>query len=481
MHVRRAVLATFVPIAAACVLAPAASAGAPAATTFQYTAAEQSYTVPAGVTSVRVSATGAPGGAGAPEPNATAVAGGLGAQATGDLAVTPGEVLYVEVGGPGTDGNASGGGLPGWNGGGLGGRSFGGDGSFGGGGGGASDVRLCSINAGSCAAATSSLASRLLVAGGGGGGGAAQLNGGCAVTTAFGMSGGDGILGGGGTGGYGVAGQDDAWGGGGGGGYYGGGGGGDGCQSGAGGGGGGSSYGPADATFGTAARGADAPSVTITPLVVSAQVMSSTLSFGPQPVNTLSQPQIITVTNAGTEPLTVTGVMFGGASATDFVFGSWGCGGSVAPGSSCQLAVRFAPAAAGTRAATLTIVSNDPAGPASVQLTGTGMTPTAITPGSTPSPHRLGTVQLLSCRTVTVRAHSRATRCTRRGLSSNATFVVAAGATRGSLTRRGTVYATGVSSHGLLVLRARRAVAAGTYTLTLAQRGQRTTTLVVVR
>ncbi|HSC03921.1 MAG TPA: choice-of-anchor D domain-containing protein [Solirubrobacteraceae bacterium] len=476
MLVRTAVLATIAPIAA-CALAPAAFAVAPAPATFGYTGAEQSYTVPPGVTHVRVTATGAPGGAGAPGPTRPGVVGGLGALLTGDLAVTPGELLYVEVGGAGGDGAVNGGGLGGWNGGGLGGRSFGGDGSFGGGGGGASDVRFCSINATDCLVVQSSEASRLLVAGGGGGGGAAQVNddpggaggdagesgtpggtasggggggatraaggaggrgGGCAVATSSGMSGLDGGLGAGGIGGYGIAGQDDTWGGGGGGGYYGGGGGGDGCEAGGGGGGGGSSYGPAGATFGTAARGSDTPSVTITPLVADAQVSPATLSFGSQSVNTLSQPQTVTVTNTGTVPLTVSGLTFAGASAGDFFFGSWGCGGSIAPGSSCQLAVRFAPGAAGARAATLTIVTNELTGPASVH-------------------------------------------CTRRRLSSNAKFVLAPTATRGSLSRRGTVYATGVSNHGHLVLRAHRAVAAGVYTLTLAQGGHRTTTRVMVR
>jgi hypothetical protein len=518
MIARTAVLATITPVLAACILAPAAHAVAPAPTTFGHTGAERSYTVPAGITSVRVTATGAPGGAGAPGPTRPGVVGGLGAVAAADLAVKPGEVLYVEVGGPGTDGSASGGGLGGWNGGGLGGRSFGGDGSFGGGGGGASDVRFCSINATDCLVVQSSEASRLLVAGGGGGGGADQFNdgpggaggdgaesgapghaasggggggatpaaagaggagGGCAVATEYGMSGLGGGLGAGGIGGYGIAGRDDAWGGGGGGGYYGGGGGGDGCEDGAGGGGGGSSYGPAGAMFGTAARGADTPSVTITPLVVSAQVTSATLSFGAQPVSTLSQAQTVTVTNTGTVPLTISGVTFTGPGANDYFFGSWSCGGSVAPGSSCQLAIRFAPAAPGSRAATLTVLSNDPAGPASVQLTGTGAQPSTITPGSSPSPRHLGTVQLLSCRTTG--AHGRGSHCIKRRLSSNAKFVVGAAATHGSLTRRGTVYATGVSNRGMLVLRTRRALASGTYTLTLAQGGHRTTTRVVVR
>jgi len=527
-------IALLFAIAAAGATAPAAYASAPPATTFPYTGTEQTYTVPAGITSVRVTAVGAPGGAGNPGPDIPGVAGGLGAEVTGDLAVTPGEVLFVEVGGPGGDGAVNGGGLPGFNGGGLGGRSFGGDGSFGGGGGGGSDVRLCSTTATTCAPAASSIASRLLVAGGGGGGGAAQVNDGfggqggdaaavgapgqdrsggggggatqsaggaggaggpCAVATAYGMSGLGGGLGAGGLGGYGIAGQDDAWGGGGGGGYYGGGGGGDGCESGAGGGGGGSSYGPAGTTYGTAMRGADTPSVTITPRAAGAQVNPATLSFGAQPISTLSLPQTVTVTNTGNAPLTISGLTFAGADANDFLVGSSSCGGSVAPSASCQLTVRFSPSASGARAATLEIASDDPAGPTAVQLSGTGAQPSpagglsAGTPGATgAATHKtLGTVQLFGCRIRTVRVRSghttltrRVRSCRRRRLSANARFVVTGAPTRATLARHGVVYANGVSRHALLVLRSMRPLASGSYTLTLDYGDHRTAVRVAV-
>jgi hypothetical protein len=531
MHTKIALLFA---IAAAGATAPAAYASAPQPTTFPYTGTEQTYTVPASVTSVRVTAVGAPGGAGNPGPDIPGAVGGLGAAVTGDLAVTPGEVLFVEVGGPGGDGSAGGGGLPGFNGGGLGGRSFGGDGSFGGGGGGGSDVRLCSATATTCAPAASSFASRLLVAGGGGGGGAAQLNDGlggrggdaaeigaagqdrsggggggatqsaagaggaggpCAVATAYGMSGSGGGFGAGGLGGYGVAGQDDAWGGGGGGGYYGGGGGGDGCESGAGGGGGGSSYGPAGATFGTAVPGADTPSVTITPRVAGAQVNTATLSFGAQPTSTLSLPQTITVTNTGNAPLTISGLTFAGADANDFLVGSSSCGGSVAPAASCQLTVRFAPSASGARAATLEIASDDPAGPTAVQLSGTGAqassvgSPAGGQPGATGSPahQALGTVELFGCRIRTVHVHSgqktlthRVTTCGRRSLNANARLIITATPTRGTLARHGVVYATGVSRRGRLVLHSTRPLTAGAYTLTLNYGNHRTAVRVAV-
>jgi hypothetical protein len=135
----------------------AGAATAQAATqTFNYTGGEQTFTVPAGVTSVEVTAIGGHGGS-------AAASGGAAAQVTGTLSVTPGETLYVEVGGNGANGNPNGGGTSvsgGFNGGAAGGA----------GGGGASDVRT------SPSAQGLSPDDRLIVAAGGGGSG---QNGGC--------------------------------------------------------------------------------------------------------------------------------------------------------------------------------------------------------------------------------------------------------------------------------------------------------------
>jgi hypothetical protein len=275
---------------------------------FSYTGTEQCYVVPAGVTEVNVVAVGAPGTGGYTNGRGVVPAAGLGgegAQVSGVLAVTPAEVLYVEVGG--TGGYFAGA----FNGGGSG-ASEGalGGGSGGGAGGGASDVRTVSCGTG-CPGSAASLASRLLVAGGGGGGGGGGSasdnspglgsdggSGGVAsVVGVPGASGGlvsGGVPGGGGgagssagggaagvsasacgataagAGGLGAGGGGSLSvyaGGGGGGGYYGGGGGGSGCgtpDAGAGGGGGGSSYGPLGAVFEQDTSGT--PSVTITPL-----------------------------------------------------------------------------------------------------------------------------------------------------------------------------------------------------------------------
>ena len=228
--------------------------------TFNFTGAAQTFTVPAGVTQVTISAFGAQGGAGA----AGGPAGGLGGSVTARITVTPGEVLQVNVGGAGGAGNAAG---PIVGAGGFNGGATAGAGTIpGGGGGGASDVRQGGV----------ALANRVVVAAGGGGsgplgtggvggaggglngsnGGAGTAgappddgDGGLAGTQAAGGAGGtgsagtDGAAGASGVGGAGGA-NANATGGGGGGGLFGGGGG-EGGNAGAGtggGGGGGSSF-----------------------------------------------------------------------------------------------------------------------------------------------------------------------------------------------------------------------------------------------
>jgi hypothetical protein len=289
---------------------PAARASAPAGCrqdatglvtcSYAYTGSEQTLNLPAGVSTVHVSAVAGAGGGGYGSSPATP---GRGATVTADVPVTGGQPLYIEVGGTGGTAIKSDAGAGGWNGGGTGGNqndtaSIGG---AGGGGGGATDVRAVSCGS-SCPGDATSLASRLLVAAGGGGsahtgaGGDAGAAGGDG-TTSFGNppggggagtataagsggaagcynptligSGADGALGQGGAG-SGVSGfGQDFGGGGGGGGYYGGGGGAGAdvnpvCT--AAGGGGGSSFtvtGAANVATGFAALGT-APTVTIT-------------------------------------------------------------------------------------------------------------------------------------------------------------------------------------------------------------------------
>jgi len=136
--------------------------------TFSYTGGVQAYTVPAGISQVAVDAIGGPGADGADfyGPNY----GGQGARVQTTLTVTPGQVLYLYVGGAGqpAERNAS---NRAYNGGGAG--TYNRDPSRGdikgGGGGGASDIRTSASGA--------AYTDRLVVAGGGGGAWAGFISG----------------------------------------------------------------------------------------------------------------------------------------------------------------------------------------------------------------------------------------------------------------------------------------------------------------
>ncbi len=242
-----ALTATTALLAASLIVAPAVPAQAVTAgtVTFEHTGAPQTWTVPAGVTSIDVVLAGA-AGAGL-HPDSTTNPRGLGGRVSASLPVTPGSALVIVVGGGG-DGPSGG-----FNGG-ASGNAFGG--------GGASDVRQ----------GGSGLADRVLVAGGGGGASSTWCPGdgagplppaaGGAGGGLTGGPGGDacaaGTGGGGGTqsaggvnpadaarsGSLGQGGSGSGPGGGGGGGYFGGAG-----ASVGGGGGGGSGHGPAGTTF----------------------------------------------------------------------------------------------------------------------------------------------------------------------------------------------------------------------------------------
>jgi len=75
-----------------------------AQTTFNYTGSMQTYTVPAGVTSIQIEAYGAQGG------DAASHVGGFGASMQGEFTVTPGQVLDILVGGKPAASNGGGGG-----------------------------------------------------------------------------------------------------------------------------------------------------------------------------------------------------------------------------------------------------------------------------------------------------------------------------------------------------------------------------------
>ncbi len=282
-------------------------------TTFNFTGAMQTYTVPSGVTLLALDVVGAQGG------NATSNGsqGGRGGRATAALTVTPGQVLNVFVGGKGVDGNSSTSvnKAGGYNGGGTG-RGFGG------GGGGASDIRI---------GGTALTDRRIVAAGGGGGGyncGSSSEHGGAgggltgstgwecgAPSPNYAGSGATQTAGGAsaafygrpaGTFGTGASNTSTSYCGGGGGGWYGGG-----CGE-YGGGGGGSSY-IAGSGLSTAVTTADFRTgdgyIIITPALPTVTPSPSSLSFGAVGTSTTSSPLVfsysgIYMTDNGTMTIT---------------------------------------------------------------------------------------------------------------------------------------------------------------------------------
>lgn len=109
------------------------------------------------------------------------------------------------------------------------------------------------------------------------------------------------------------------------------------------------------------------------------QLTPSSLSFGSVTTGQTSTSQSVTVQNTGTASLTVGAATIVGVNIGDFVKTSDSCTAvPVAPNGSCQIAVRFAPLATGTRSATLQITSNATGSPHTVPLSGTGVAPVPI-------------------------------------------------------------------------------------------------------
>jgi hypothetical protein len=299
-------------------------------TTFSYTGSNQTYTVPAGVTQLQVTARGAGAFTG---PSATP--NGQGAIVNATIQVTPNEQLTVVVGG--TPSGPTGG----FNGGGNSPGSLGGGGATdlrrgttrivvagGGGGIGASGMlsssQLAFGGLGGNSGLNGDVGQTGASAGGYGGGGGSQTSGGALGYNGSGQHSYDGMpgsLGQGGNGGNG--GTNYGAGGGGGGGYYGGGGGGGGTQSsgssgGGGGGGAGSSYvAPAVVAPGTtptySAGNINNASLVLTPVVAAPTIGSFTPTSGP--VGT-------SVSITGTNLTGATAVSFNGTAATSFTVNS---------------------------------------------------------------------------------------------------------------------------------------------------------------
>jgi len=98
------------------------------------------------------------------------------------------------------------------------------------------------------------------------------------------------------------------------------------------------------------------------------------LTYGVQAVATASAPQIITVTNTGYAPLTVSQVAVSG----DFNETDTCTAGPIAVNMTCTIQIRFLPTTTGSRSGLLTVYGNVAGGQATASLTGTGSPAAAI-------------------------------------------------------------------------------------------------------
>ena len=194
---------------------------------------------------------------------------------------------------------------------------------------------------------------------------------------------------------------------------------------------------------------------------------ATSLAFGTQAQGTLGAARTVTVTSAGERPLRVRSIRSGG---DDFVVTTDSCTGEVVPaGRTCTFAVRFAPAAAGARTATLRIASDALGSPElELPLSGTGgdlPAGPAGAPGATGQPSvRERLVTLFAADRLRVRARQRL----RVGFVSTTGAVVRVELRRGrTLVRR--LAATAVAGRNVLALRA--PARPGRYTLALMATG----------
>ncbi len=120
-----------------------------------------------------------------------------------------------------------------------------------------------------------------------------------------------------------------------------------------------------------------------------ADLSATSLTYSGAGVGSTSASQMITLTNNGNAPLTITGIVAGGANSGDFTVSNT-CTSPIAAGAHCSISATFAPTASGTRTATVTISDNAASSPQMITLQGNGQdfslslsAASAIQPGST--------------------------------------------------------------------------------------------------
>ena len=129
----------------------------------------------------------------------------------------------------------------------------------------------------------------------------------------------------------------------------------------------------------------------------SLQLTPDPVVFGNQRVGAASAARVVTMTNDGLLPVSVTSILLGGTNAADFAVSAPALPLVIAAsGGTATLSLTFTPSTRGAHTASLTIASDAPGVPRRLPLSGTGIAPVVtVTPASLAfAPQRIGTTSL---------------------------------------------------------------------------------------
>ena len=111
--------------------------------------------------------------------------------------------------------------------------------------------------------------------------------------------------------------------------------------------------------------------VPLTGVGTAVTLLPSSLEFGNQQVGTTSPPQVATLTNYGTQALSISSIHIAGKQAGNFAQTN-NCGTTVPAGGNCTISVTFSPKSKGEKTATLEVNDNGGGSPQTVGLSGRG-------------------------------------------------------------------------------------------------------------
>jgi hypothetical protein len=172
----------------------------------------------------------------------------------------------------------------------------------------------------------------------------------------------------------------------------------------------------------------------VTPVVLS----PGTLDLGTVVVNQTSAAKTVTLTNHQNVSLNFSGIL----TSADFTVASNTCGASIAAGTTCTVGVTFSPTATGAATGTLTFTDDAANSPQAVNLTGKGVLPVSLAPGSLD----LGTVAVgdtTAAKTVTL-TNNQAVSLNFSSILTSANFTIASN-TCGANIAAGTTCTVGVT------------------------------------